>query len=278
MNYGRSGLNLELPDHWNVTVIRQPLKKTTNPVYTILDSIVNITATLDPSQDAFNILITKGSDSFSVWTSGMFFKTDTLSELKKIIGWKGKYLFVQSRNINNIWNGSYDCVYTLKDGHLIHVGNITTSYNGVGSMFQDGYFKHFYDKLEYTELTGHAGSRGIWLVMTEVDGHFKADINRTWKENSKEYNESVKRINYVKRYVKDQDSLSSLAPDLIFSAMLTKYCNKKDELSNILITAKSCLTKEDNKKFSDIVTDVIPQEVPKADGEGYKNYFNRDVK
>lgn len=175
---------------------------------------------------------------------------EAISQQRKTTGWKDPYFFVGwSRGGGNASRGFLDIVFTLRGGQLVYIGEaVAEEPDELGSSYKKGVFRDVYDKFETNDLTSHAGAPMFWLVLEEKNGRLQVNLSRTWEENSKEFSANAKTLRN--------------ADEILFNAVLAKYCQRKAELEQMIQAAKTKLDKEELEEFMKIISQVVPGELP----------------
>ncbi len=212
-----------------------------------------------PNHYQFELLIEHGSSHFKFRTE---IQSDSLADaLKGNVRWKNPYLFVAwERGGGNASRSYLDTVFILKNGKLEYLGEVDTD------SFEDGVFKDWYDKLELNELTSHAESPLIRLVIEEKGGQLVVNLEKTWSENQKRFAENKGIIKYIqtKEKMTPESRASQLTGPLLFNAVLGKYCKHEKNTNSFNELAKKELDQERLKLFKAILARVKPGELPKA--------------
>jgi len=188
-----------------------------------------------------------------------------ISQQRSRTGWKGPYLFIGCGcdTGGNAARLCLDLVFAIRDGKLIYIGEALGGEEPEpGGSYKGGVFRDVYDKFEINDLTCHAGAPMLWLILEEKDGRFRVNLRRTWEENSKEFSENAKTLRN--------------AEEILFNAVLAKYCQHKAELEKMIQAAKSRLDKEELKMFMKILSKVIPGELPEKEVEVHRERLSKD--
>lgn len=186
---------------------------------------------------------------------------EAIQNQRKRTHWKGPYLLVgYERGGGNASRGYLDTVFLLKKGRLLYLGEVDAD------SFENGVFKDWYDKFEGNELTSHAESPLIRLVIEEKGGQFLVNLAKTWSENQKRFNQDREVIQELLNNKKiDPESLiTEITGSLLFNAVLSKYCNRQADLDSILKITKQVLDAKRLKIFQNILSRVVPGELPKS--------------
>jgi hypothetical protein len=223
-----------------ITVVEKPVKVTMK----LLDQI------RDHYHFELNVIYAKDKFRFETEMAQIEDLNEATSEQRKRTGWKGPYFFVGwCRGGGNASRGFLDIVFKIKDGHLIYIGEVNADEpDEPGSSYKGGVFRDIYNKFEVNDLTAHAGSPMFWLVLEEKNGRLQVNLRRTWEENSKDFSKNAKTLGNV--------------DEILFNAVLAKYCQRKAELGQMIQAAKAKLDKEDLENFMKILSQVVPGELP----------------
>ena len=241
--------------------------------YLVLENNVTIRAKADRSYAGppFELVlsISYNDDKYTLTTSLIAVENlgDALEEQKQLTGWKGRYLFVRtSCGGGSAWDCHLEEIFALRNGRLIHVGNTIVSHDGeLGSSFLDGYFVDIYDKLEMNDLTGHAGAPEIVLILQENNGHFCADIQRTWERNISvfEENQLLIRSAISSKSEMPEVERNRTIEALLFNTTLARYCNKSDQVEALFRADEKVLNKEQCQVFFETISEVVAGEIPR---------------
>jgi hypothetical protein len=229
-------------------------------VITVVEKPVKVTMKLLNQDDNYYQLelgVIYGKDKFRFETdmAQIADLNEAISQQRKTTGWEGPYFFVGwSRGGGNASRGFLDLVFMLRDGHLVYIGEVNAEEpDEPGSSYKKGVFRDVYNKFETNDLTSHAGSPMFWLVLEEKNGRLQVNLGRTWEENSKDFSANAKTLRN--------------ADEILFNAVLAKYCQKKAELEQMIQAAKTKLDKEDLEGFMKIISQVVPGELPRRSVE-----------
>lgn len=253
-----------------VLFTRGPLAVTAGQQFVILEKPVKVTATnlndSEADEDYYHLemKIEHGAGRYKFDTL-LFLQSSNINKAieyqKARTNWKGLYLLVGwERGGGNASRGYLDTIFKLKKGKLLYLGEVDAD------SFESGLFKDWYDKFESNQLTSHAESPLIRLVLEEKDGHLVVDLKKTWTENQKKFVENKEIIKYVgsTEKMKSESRASRLAGPLLFNAVLSKYCKHEKDTRSFENIAEEELDKERLKLFKGILERVIPGELPKA--------------
>jgi hypothetical protein len=125
-----------------------------------------------PNHYQFELLIEHGSSHFKFKTE---IQSDSLADaLKGNVRWKAPYLFVAwQRGGGNASRSYLDTVFMLKNGKLVYLGEVDAD------SFENGVFKDWYNKFELNELTSHAESPVVRIVLEEKGGRIVVNLEKT---------------------------------------------------------------------------------------------------
>lgn len=240
--------------------------------FTILKNLVPVTARaaeapMGPPFD-LDLCVRYKDDRFRLTTSILAAGTipEAIRQQKRYTGWKGPYVFVRtSCGGGNRWRCTREEVFRVRNGHLVHLGSVFARPDDPpGSSFQGGRFVDLYNKFEMNDLTGHADAPAPWLVLYEKRGRFCVDVPGTWQKNRTEFQRNHKLVHAfmsAKKRVGDKDRFDTTGA-LLFNAVLSKYCSKTEYLKELGAAAERALDKEQLCIFLEIVSQVVPGELP----------------
>ncbi len=257
--------------------IRQSSRPTPsqNNEYSILKGAVDVDAIIDAENDEdpslprvydITVNISKGADSYQC--ESVCVDCDSvggvLARLRSLIAWEGKYLLIPvSCGGGNAWRCDVVEVFMLSNSRLIRVGQAGSD---VYKESRLGKFHDIYDKLEINDLTSHADAPGFIIIMHEENGDMVANLMETWQENQGRYSDNQ---SFLDRIAKNSDPASIVdlktLPPLLFNSVLTKYCQKKDELNHWSSVAKLLLDQASKAQLDSLVAIVTPGELPSSD-------------
>lgn len=91
------------------------------------------------------------------------------------------------------------------------------------------------------------------------------DLERTWHENLDKYKRNLEEIRRVKisRDRKQSSVEEFLIAPVLFNAALANYCRHQKEFKDAVQEAKSSFREDRFRIFEEIITKVIPEEIPK---------------
>jgi hypothetical protein len=231
------------------SVSQSPPQSSNKQVITITEKPVKVTMKLldqykNHYQFELNVIYGKERFRFETEMAGIENSNQAIALQRSRTGWKGPYFFVGwDRGGGNASRGFLDLVFTLRDEQLVYIGEtLAGEVDEPGGSYKEGAFRDIYDKFENNELTSHAEAPLFSLVLEEKDGRFQVNLSRTWEENS-----TMKTRG---------------AEDILYNAVLAKYCQRKAELEEKIQAAKSMFDKEEFAKFMNILSQVVPGELP----------------
>jgi len=184
---------------------------------------------------------------------------DAIQYQRKRTHWQGPYLLVgYERGGGNAPRGYLDIVFILKKGKLLYLGEVDAD------SFKNGVFKDWYDKFEGNELTSHAESPLIRLVLEEKGGRLMVNLDKTWTENQKRFNDNRAIINDIlsNKKMNSESKVTWLSGPLLFNAVLGKYCKRQTDMDSFLRIANKKLYRKSLRIFNEILTGVVPGELP----------------
>jgi hypothetical protein len=174
--------------------------------------------------------------------------------------WKGPYLLVGwERGGGNASRGNLDTVFMLNKGKLLYLGEVDAD------SFESEAFKDWYNKFESNKLTSHAESPVIRLVLEEKGKGLVVNLEKTWRENQKRFDHERAIIQELlnNKKLNRESLINKIAASLLFNAVLSKYCNRQADLDSIIKITKEVLDARNSKISNDILSLVIPGELPK---------------
>ena len=240
--------------------------------YTIMKDSVDVEATIDTEGGddpalkrifEINLNISRGKDNYNCETvcEDCDSLDDVLDKLKESIAWKGKYLFVPtSCGSGNAWRCDIMQIFMMSNDRLIKVGEAEIDTDK--EEYKVGKFHDIYDKLESNDLTCHADAPGFDIVMYENNGTMVANLTETWEKNQERYKENQSLLAGIARdsNAVSVDDLTKLPP-LLYNSVLSKYCQKQDDLNRCSILANQLLDHDSKSKLDSILSIVVPGEL-----------------
>jgi hypothetical protein len=217
----------------------------------------------------FAITIRRGAEAFECETViTIRNEEDAVSVLRRAVSWKGGYLFVRGDcGGANAWLFYQEEIFAIRNGRPKHTGEILAAEErGSPAQYYDGeWFIDLYDKFESNWLTDHASAPCITLYSREVAGRLEVDLAEMWLRNRQEYEENVAMLNQLHGTHYPHPDARSLyvISALLRNAVIAKYCRRNSELQAAIASAKAYLDEGANGGFLEIVSEVIPGEMPR---------------
>lgn len=209
------------------------------------------------------VTIAYGADRYKFQTD-LFLQNSNINNAleyqKTHTHWKGPYLLVGwERGGGNRSRGYLAAVFKLIKGRLEYLGEVD------GEALEDGGFLDWYDKYEGNDLTSHAGSPVIRLVLEEKGGRLVVNLEKTWKENQQRLNQNIGLIDIILKDKKmdSESKANQLSDPLLFNSVLAKYCKHKADLDGFIDFARKKLDENKMTIFLQILRGVIPGELPR---------------
>lgn len=204
-----------------------------------------------------------GGDRFKFSTNMIHTSTfqEAIESQRTFTRWKEPYLLVGwERGGGNAERGYLDTVFMLKKGRLLYLGEVDAD------SFENGIFKDWYVKFEGNDLTSHANAPVIRLVLEEKDGRLVVNLDKTWSENRKRFNENRAIINDIltDKNMNSESRITWLSGPLFFNALLGKYCKRQADMDSLLKLTDKTLDRKSLKIFNDILAGVVPGALPQA--------------
>jgi hypothetical protein len=180
----------------------------------------------------------------------------------KQVQWKAPYLFVHSScGGGRSLNCEGEAVFKLIDGVATRLGDVI----GDGpDVFAHGQFVDVYDKLE-----GKSGdiepTPNFVLVLDDDNGRLVVNAYATWQRNDSLWNKANQQLAAP---LMGKLGIGSEHPHLnsalISGAALARYCNQDAELQVLLDKASKSLSADELRVVTDVISKVIPSELPKT--------------
>jgi len=236
-------------------------------IIVIMEKPVKVTAKdidgKEPNQYQLELSIEYGGDCFKFSTNMIHTSTfqEAIESQRTFTRWKGPYLLVGwERGGGNAERGYLDTVFMLKKGKLLYLGEVDA-----GS-FEKGVFKDWFNKFEGTDITSHANAPVISLVVEEKGERLVANLDKTWNENQKRFNENRAIIKDIltNKNMNSESRITWLSGPLLFNAVLGKYCKRQADMDSFLKLAGKNLDRKSLKIFKDILAGVVPGALPQT--------------
>jgi hypothetical protein len=217
----------------------------------------------EPNHYQLELSIEYGDDRYKFTTNMIHTSTfqEAIESQRTSTRWKESYLLVGwERGGGNASRGYLDTVFMLNKGKLVYLGEVDAD------SFENGTFKDWYDKFEGNNLTSHADAPVIRLVVEEKSGRLVANLEKTWNENQKRFNENRAIIKDIltDKNMNSESRITWLSGPLLFNAVLGKYCKRQADMDSFLKLAGKNLDRKSLKIFNDILAGVVPGGLPQA--------------
>ncbi len=225
----------------------------------LTDTPVKITATLQAQEEGSidaRIAVHNGPLAQLVGTTLTGVTLDNAGNaLRHQLKWNAPYLLVHSScNINSARPCEGNVVFKIVKNKVVRLGDfvMTGSPTLDGNRFYDGY-----DKLgEQADFT---------IVMVEVNDALQINADATWA-----YNAANQKI-YATRIASEQPARDwndgewdKYFDAVVNNAALARYCNRSEELQQLLDAVNPLLDAEHKRMLTDTLSKVVPLEMPKA--------------
>jgi hypothetical protein len=187
---------------------------------------------------------------------------DVLDKLKESIGWKGKYLLVPtSCGGGNAWRCDIMEIFVISNERLKRVGE--AAMDTEKEEYKVGKFHDIYDKFEINDLTCHADAPGFEIVMYENNATMVVNLAETWEKNQEWFTDNESILDSIAR---NNNAVSidgsTKLPPLLYNSVLSKYCQKQDDLNRCGYFANRILDNGSKAKLDSLLSMVIPGELP----------------
>jgi hypothetical protein len=232
----------------------------------LLETPVKVTATLNVRDEggyAAQIGVHTGPIAQLVSTT-VIAGTQTEAErvLRKQVQWQAPYLFVHSscgagRNLRC----EGETVFKIVESSATRLGDVIGM---APAVYAQGRFLDVYDKLEGQLDPAQALTPRFVIVLDDAGRQLAANAAATWSANSTAWQEHAARLTTTSRQQLAEAELSKYLSALISNAALARYCNRNDELQQLLNSAHSVLTVGQLRMMTDTLSKVVPLEAPRA--------------
>jgi hypothetical protein len=165
--------------------------------------------------------------------------TDGLALQRKLMGWKGNYLFVrhQCGQVAD-WRCVVDQIFTRAGNKLVHLGMVESrDCRELGCRYDlaTDTFADIYDKYQVSPITGQNDTPPIAIVRRVKGESLATDLNATWQQNLPRYEAGLACLNQVSEKgfaepcAKGQSPWSALS----YIAKLTHYTGRTAERESL---------------------------------------------
>jgi uncharacterized protein YciU (UPF0263 family) len=240
--------------------------------YTIMTDKVNIEATVEHVGDEevssrhefeFTLTVGKGTESYHYESADEECNTinEVITKLKSSIVWKDNYLLVPvSCGGGNAARCEIMQIFMVLNDHLVHVGEAGV---GTDDDYSKGKFHDIYDKLEMNDLTCHADAPLFTIILYERNGSMAVQLAETWDTNLEMYKRNRLFLDSIAT-LRNPLSIDNTAklPPLLFNSVLSKYCQKQNEMDHCHSLAKILLDSELIAKLDSNLSLVVPGGLP----------------
>jgi hypothetical protein len=234
-----------------VELLRHPLKVTAAAGDNESPGLFSLEMRVDNGVDSFRFTAIVRANSF-----------DRAVETQRgLTRWKEPFLLVgYDRGGKNSSRDRLDLVFALRRGRLLYLGEVEAN------SFKGGVFRDTYEKFEENGLTSRAGAPTFPLILEEKGGRLRVNLERTWRESQGRFRENRAELRGLlrRKVLLSGPTLIDFTESVLFNAVLSKYCRRQTDLQEALKAAAAGLDREDSKLFTDMVSDVIPGEFPRA--------------
>ena len=234
-----------------VELLRHPLKVTAAPGDNDTPGLLSLEVRVDNGVDSFRFTTSVRANSFA----------RAVETQRTLTRWREPFLLVgYDRGGKNYSRDQLDLVFALRGGRLLYLGEVEAN------SFKGGGFRDTYDKFEENGLTSRAGAPTFPLVLEEKGGRLRVNLDRTWREGQGRFRQNRAELRDLlrRKVLLSGPTLIDFTEAVLFNAVLSKYCRRQADLQEALKAAAAGLDREDSKLFTDLVSDVIPGELPRA--------------
>jgi len=225
----------------------------------LMETPVKVTATLhslDEGGTEASIAVHNGPVAQLVNTTVTGLTTANASSLlRRELNWRAPYLLVHSScSINNVRRCGGEVVFKVVDSKLLRLGDFAASENPT---LANGRFYDSYDKL---------GEQIYFaIVLMDISDALQVNGDATWSNNLPVWNIRATHILNVKPLPNWPDvEWDKYFAAIVNNAVIARYCNRTDELQQILDTVNPLLDTDHRRLLADTLSKVIPLEKPKA--------------
>lgn len=195
---------------------------------------------------------------------------DAVNTIKNSVKQKGGYTFVRHECAGgNAWRCYTEGVFTTRQGQLQYIGDIIgdEEKGTVGNNYSNGLFRDIYDKLEGNTLTDHASSPSLEIFSRNRNDRLDVDLETTWQRNLERFQQGKVVWNQLpsKADMTEEESYDAkitILPTLLEQAVIAKYCERIDEMEEVLRMADQSFSEDVMINFRAILDKIIPGELP----------------
>jgi uncharacterized protein YecT (DUF1311 family) len=252
-----------------ISVLRSTPKGDKN-TFEIRNMPVRVLARIDGEDNSVLYII--GNDIVPHLVRGIVYRIKGNKEqnvLSRKMHWTPPYLFVLSATGGNCWDCEGVTIFKIHNNSTVRMGDISHyTVNSASPQIED-FFITEYSKLELANGFCHACSPSFKVVVKDVNDILLVDGEATWAINHDRWQENDKnfrtRMNMSKSPPGSEEHFAwetQILPALIANTALAKYCQKADELADLMRFAEPVLDEESYQRLSISLSSVVPLESP----------------
>ncbi len=233
----------------------------------LLETPVKVTATLNArAEGGFAAQIGVHNGPIAQLVSTMVLantQSDAERVLRRQVQWRSPYLFVHSScGHGRSLRCEGETVFKVIDATATRLGDVIGT---APAVYHQGHFLDVYDKLDgQLELTPELTPRFV-IVLDDAGRQFAVNAAATWSGNADAQREHANLMATASADgTVSEAELSQYVSALVSNAALARYCNRHDELQQLLSSARSVLAVGQLRLVTDALSRVVPLELPKV--------------
>ena len=196
---------------------------------------------------------------------GMHDTAETLAHHERVIGWKGRYLFVRTEcGGGNAWKCDQELVFARQGPRLAMLGRLAPSADGIGTSYRDGRFYDMDVDWELNDVTSHAGAPAFPLVLRDAGGRLVVDLDASWKAAEAGYRQNQSAVQALRDSTPTPDVVITRRDLLFGNAVTAAYFRRPAELVETLAEARRTVDPATYAMFEQTVDAVHPGALPEA--------------
>ncbi len=190
-------------------------------------------------------------------------QTEAERLLRKQVLWRAPYLFVHSscghgRNLRC----EGETVFKVAEGAAMRLGDVIGT---APAVYSQGQFLDVYDKLEGQLRVAPELTPRFVIVLDDAGRQFAVNAAATWSGNADTWRVHTGRLAVTRPgSTWSESELSEYLYALVSNAALARYCNRHNELQQLLNDAQRVLSAGQLRTVADALSKVAPLELPRT--------------
>ncbi len=242
------------------------------PPVTIVGGAVSVTAvfadSVRPASPAeVRLEIRQGGACWQAATLpwGMRSTDEAIAHLRRVIGWKGDYLFVRTEcGGGNAWKCDQELVFVRRGGRIEPLARLMPRADGIGTSWDGRRFHDVDVDWEINNVTSHAAAPAFPLVLRDTGRALEVDVERSWQETEAGYLQNRSAVEALRDSAATA-SVTTTRRDLLFgNAVTAAYFRRPAELVETLAEARRVLDPAIARAIEKVVDGVRPGALPRS--------------